>query len=117
MKNKLNSGAAVRRRFVTLLGVFPALVNVLDSVGCGAGLAHDQVSKDWEDGEKVYLGHSGDIQAVSVAIIYVSTNLTLSVRKVYRSRKVLFLKKCDVTNVTVDNLCTTYISSLLYDIW
>lgn len=117
MKNKLNSGAAVRRRFVTLLGVFPALVNALDSVGCGAGLAHDQVSKDWENGEKVYLGHSGDIQSVSVAIIYVSTNLTLSVRKVYRSRKVLFLKKCDVTNVTVDNLCTTYISSLLYDIW
>lgn len=116
MKNKLNSGAAVRRRFVTLLGVFPASVNALDSVGCGAGLAHDQVSKDWEDGEKVYR-HSGDIQAVSVAIIYVSTNLTLSVRKVYRSRKVLFLKKCDVTNVTVDNLCTTYISSLLYDIW
>lgn len=111
MKNKLNSGAAVRRRFVTLLGVFPALVNALDSVGCGA------VSKDWEDGEKVYLGRSGDIQAVSVAIIYVSTNLTLSVRKVYRSRKVLFPKKCDVTNVTVDNLRTTYISSLLYDIW
>lgn len=52
MKNKLNSGAAVRRRFVTLLGVFPALVNALDGVGCGAGLAHDQVSKDWEDGEK-----------------------------------------------------------------
>lgn len=50
MKNKLNSGAPVRRQFVTLLGVIPALMNALDSVGCGAGLAHDQVRKDWEDG-------------------------------------------------------------------
>lgn len=50
MKNKLNSGAPVRRQFVTFLGVIPALMNTLDSVGCGAGLALDQVSKDWEDG-------------------------------------------------------------------
>lgn len=48
---------------------------------------------------------------------YVSTNLTLNVwEKVYRSRKVLFLKKCDVTNITVDNLCTLihFISVLQY---
>lgn len=56
-------------------------MNALDRVGCGAGLALDQVRKDGRMGEKVHLGHSGDIQAVSVAIIYVSTNLTLKCEK------------------------------------
>lgn len=38
-------------------------------------------------GEKVYLGRSGDIQAVSVAIIYVSTNLTLKCEKSLQEQK------------------------------
>ena len=42
MKNKLNSCAPGRRQsdlwyFVTLLGVIPAVVKALDSVGCELG--------------------------------------------------------------------------------
>lgn len=42
--------------------------------------------------ETMYLGYSGDIEAVSVAITHVSTNLTLKCEKRLQEQKVLFLR-------------------------
>lgn len=86
MKNKLTSCAPVRRLldlwyFVTLLDVIPALVKALDSVGCELGWLLIKSGRPGRvDGENVPR-HGGDIQAVSVAITYVSTNLTLKWEK------------------------------------
>lgn len=74
-----------------LLGVIPVLVETLDSVGSELGwLLRKEGLGGWM--EKMYLRHNGDIEAVSVAISHVSTNLTLKCEKRLQEQEVLFLR-------------------------